>query len=220
MRVRVNDGPRLARVARQRRDDGPGHGVIAAQHEDAQVGVEREEPVDDPLRHRKRRDGQLGRGVGTVERLARGGPLAVAQHVVVKQVRDHEDVADVDDALARRDLPEGGTKAQRGLPHALGPVGRAAHEAGAAVGRNADDRDARLGHRRERFAPARLDLGGVGGAVELALQVELLRPARADRVEAAARGPKQPRELGDQLRVRGGRLHDHRLIFTKAVLVS
>jgi len=49
---------------------------------------------------------------------------------------------------------------------------------------------------------------------------ELLGAAGADGVEAPPGRPQQPPEVGEQRRIRGGRVHDHRRFRSKAVLVS
>src|SRR3712207_9371690 len=59
---------------------------------------------------REGRDGELrglGVGEGGIERAPRRGLLALAQHVVVEELRDHEDVADVDDAAVSERGGEG-----------------------------------------------------------------------------------------------------------------
>ena len=149
VRVDVNNRPPLAdpHMRTDRGDDRPRDRVVAAQHEDAQsrrcapAAARRSRAprstAAPPARSCRRRSPDRGT-VG-----ARPPPLLIAQHVVLEQLRHREHVAHIDDPRARRPRREIGARRQQRAPHALGPERRAPHQAGARVGRDADDRRAR-----------------------------------------------------------------------------
>ena len=184
-------------AAGDRRDHRPCRRVITADREELYVWVDAEDQIAGPLGDRQRRDRQVARvGFVRVDRARDPGAGRGRDQIVVQQLRDHEHVADVDDApgLLRR-APAGVLRQQRAT-HRLRPEVRAATKAGADVRGDAEHDDLCVRDRVDLGRERGVYRGLVGDAVERALHRQLLGAAGRDEVQAAAGGAQQQTELG------------------------